>query len=116
MTAVTLSDTEYQHRARAVLDAIESHLDAWLQDDVVDIDGQRTGGLLEMTFPNRAKIVVNMQPPLHEIWLAAKSGGYHFRHEDGRWRDTRDGADIFDRLSECASAEAGRPLRFEPRA
>lgn len=115
MNPAALTDAEYQQRAHAVLDTIESHLDVWLQTDVADIDGQRTGGLLEMTFPNRAKIVVNMQPPLHELWLAAKSGGYHFRWVDGDWRDTRDGVGFYARLSACASAEAGRALDFAPR-
>jgi CyaY protein len=50
---------------------------------------------------------------LHELWLAAKAGGYHFRlQSDGRWLDTRDGADFFLRLSEQASAQAGKPLTF----
>jgi CyaY protein len=56
--------------------------------------------------------VINTQPPLHELWLAAKAGGFHFRFSDGRWRDTRDGASFVDLLSRHASAQAGRALRF----
>ena len=50
---------------------------------------QRTGGLLELAFPDGTKIVVNTQPPLHELWLAARAGGFHFQHVGGRWLDTR---------------------------
>jgi CyaY protein len=112
--AAPLSDAEYRVRTDAVFAAIESRIDRWLQDDVIDIDVQRTGGLLEMAFPNGSKIVVNTQPPLHEIWLAARSGGYHYRHVDGRWCDTREGSEFFAALSAAASEQAARPLRFDP--
>jgi CyaY protein len=62
--------------------------------------------------PDGSKIVLNTQPPLQELWLAARAGGYHFHHEAGRWID-REGQEFFERLSACASAQAGRSLRFE---
>ena len=108
----SLTDAEYHRQASAVLARIESTLDAWLQGDVIDIDSQRTGGLLELTLPGGSKIVINTQPPLHEIWLAARGGGYHFKQVGGQWRDTKDGAEFFDRLSREASAQAGRALVF----
>ena len=108
-----LSAAEYESRTRAVLAAIEASADRFLQEDVVDIDAGRTGGLLELDFPNGSKIVVNTQPPLHELWLAALAGGYHFRAQAGRWIDGKSGREFFDVLSACASAQAGRPLRFE---
>ena len=80
---------------------------------MIDIDTQRTGGLLELAFPDGSKIVVNTQPPLQEIWLAARAGGYHFRHVAGRWLDTRDGSEFFEALSRQASAQA---RRFELRS
>jgi len=107
-----LSDADYRAKTEAVLAAVEACIDAWLQADVVDIDTQRSGGLLEMAFPNGSRIVLNTQPPLHELWLAARSGGYHFRHHDGAWRDTRDGRELFEALSVCASEQAGKTLRF----
>lgn len=110
-----LTDIEFHAKASAVLAGIEATVDAWLQDDIVDIDTQRTGGLLEMSFPNGSVIVVNTQPPLQELWLAARSGGYHYKHvPGGRWCDTRDGRDFFEALSACASEQAGQPLRFAP--
>jgi CyaY protein len=110
-----LTDAEYHARTSAVLARIEAQVDAWLQDDVIDIDASRTGGLLELSLPGAGgTIVVNTQPPLQELWLAARGGGFHFRFVDGQWRDTRDQAEFFARLSDCASAQAGQPLRFEP--
>ena len=112
--ATPLSEADYRRLADQVLAAIESTIDQWLQDGVIDIDSQRTGGLLELMFPDDSRIIVNLQPPLQELWLAARAGGYHYRHVQGRWLDTRDGSEFFDALSRHASAQAGQTLRFEP--
>lgn len=107
-----LSDAQYHASAAAVLAVVEAQLDRWLEDDVVDIDARRTGGLLELVFPDRSHIVINMQPPLHELWLASQAGGFHYRQVAGRWVDTRDGAEFFEVLSREASRQAGMVLRF----
>ena len=112
MPTSPLTDAEYHRLASGALARIESTLDRWLEDDVIDIDSQRTGGLLELSFPAGSKIVINTQPPLHELWLAARAGGYHFKWVDGAWRDTRDGAEFFARLSQEATAQAGKALDF----
>ena len=107
-----LSDAEYQGLTSAVLAKIEAIADQWLQDDIIDIDTQRTGGLLELSFPNGSKLIVNTQPPLQEIWLASKAGGFHFRFGNDRWLDTRDGSEFFSALSTQATAQGGKNLRF----
>jgi CyaY protein len=107
-----LSDAEYERETQALLARIEATTDRWLDEDVVDIDTRRTGGLLELSFVDGSKIVVNTQPPLHEVWLAARAGGYHYRWLDGRWLDTRDGSEFFAALSRHASAQGGKPLQF----
>lgn len=112
MPTPELSDSEYQHLSGEALARIEGTIDRWLQDDVIDIDAQRTGGLLELSLPDGSKLIVNTQPPLRELWLAARGGGFHFRHVDGAWRDTRDGVEFFQRLSEAASVQSGQTLTF----
>lgn len=112
MSADTLTDAQYRQLAHEALAAVEAQVDAWLEADVVDIDTQRTGGLLELAFPNGSKIILNTQPPLQELWMAARAGGYHFKHVDGSWRDTKDAAEFFARLSQLSSEQAGQPLRF----
>ena len=107
-----LTDAEYFALTRSLLDAVEAQTDAWLQADVIDIDAQRTGGLLELSFPNGSKIIVNTQPPLQEVWLAARSGGFHYKHIAGKWTDTKDGREFLAALSACASEQAGRALVF----
>ena len=109
----TLSDAEYRRETDTLLARIEATTDRWLDEDVVDIDTQRTGGLLELSFADGSKIVVNTQPPLHEVWLAARAGGYHYKWVQGRWLDTRDGSEFLAALSRHASAQAGKALRFD---
>lgn len=109
-----LSDSEYHRLSQAVLAAVEAQVDDLLQRDVIDIDSSRTGGLLELTLPNGSKLILNTQPPLHEVWLAARSGGFHYRYAGGRWVDTRSGQELFEALSACASEQGGRPVTFTP--
>lgn len=111
MSSTPLSDSDYHRIAGSVLASVEATIDRWLQDNVIDIDTQRTGGLLELSFPGGSKIVLNTQPPLQELWLAARSGGFHFKHTATGWRD-REGREFYAVLSEAASAQAGRPLVF----
>ena len=114
--AAALSDADYQLHAQAMLALVEATVDGWLDADVIDIDSQRTGGLLELHFPGGSKIIINLQPPLHEIWLAAKGGGFHYRWSAGRWLDTRDDSEFLAVLSAHASLQAGQPLNFKSSA
>lgn len=106
-------DAQYHEAARAALARVETAVDRWLDEDVVDIDGARSGGMLTLTLPDRSQLILNTQPPLHELWLAARSGGFHFRYGGAnQWLDTRTGEDFFAVLSRCASEQAGEPLQF----
>ena len=60
-----------------------------------------------------AKIVANTDPPLPEVWLAARAGAYHYKWVQGRWLDTRDGSEFLAALSRHASAQAGKALQFD---
>ncbi|MCM2549547.1 iron donor protein CyaY [Burkholderia glumae] len=106
-----MSDTEYLIRAEAVLAAVERCVDEANEGDL-DIDLGRNGSVVTLTFENGTKIIVNLQPPMKEVWIAAKSGGYHFRYVDGAWRDTRSGNEFFAALTQYATEQAGEPVRF----
>lgn len=104
-----LTDAQYNAAIQTALARIESTVDKWLEDDVIDIDTARSGGMLTLTLPNRSQLIVNAQPPLQELWLAARRGGFHFKLDaQGRWLDTRGGDEFFALLSSCAS-EQGKP-------
>jgi CyaY protein len=108
-----MTDAEYLDRAEALLRRVESCCDRINDESDADVDNQRVGGMVTLTFRNRTQIVLNLQPPLHEVWLAAKAGGFHYRFDGTRWMDTKgQGGEFFEDLTREASAQGGQPLRF----
>jgi len=107
-----MTDPEYMDKAEALLRAVEASCDRINDETDADVDSQRVGGMVTLTFPNRTQIVVNLQPPLHEVWLAAKAGGFHYRHDGRQWMDTKGNGEFFAALSRLATAQAGQALRF----
>lgn len=106
-----MNDSEYTHLADETLRRIEHALEA--ASDDLDFE-LAPGGILEVEFENGSKIVINKQAATQEIWVAAKSGGYHYRWDGTAWRDTRSGDELFTSLSGFASAQAGSDIRLEP--
>lgn len=107
-----MTDPEYMDRAEAALAAIERSCDRLNDATDVDIDNQRVGGMITITFRNSSQLIVNLQKPLQEIWLAARSGGYHYRNDGRNWVDTKTGEEFFQNLSREATAQAGQALAF----
>jgi CyaY protein len=105
-----MPDSDYLSRAEAVLAAVERAVD----EAEADIELERSGNVLTLEFENRTKIIVNLQPPMSEIWIAAKAGGFHYRFIEGEWRDTRTGTEFFSALTAYATEQAGEPVCFEP--
>ena len=107
-----MTDLEYLDRAEALLAAVESGCDRINESTDADIDNQRVGGMVTLTFPDRSQIIVNLQKPLHEVWMAAKAGGFHYKWDGDCWRDTKARTEFFADLSRYASQQGGRPLSF----
>lgn len=109
-----MTDSEFLDRAEQVLKAIEASCDRINDDTQADIDNQRTGGMITLAFANRSQIVINLQKPLQEIWLAARCGGFHYQFDGKQWLDTKGQGEFFASLSRYASEQAGQPLTFAP--
>ena len=107
-----MTDSEFMDRAEALLKAVEAACDRINDDTDADLDNQRVGSMVTLTFPNRSQIVINLQKPLQEVWLAAKAGGYHYHLVDGQWLDTKGQGEFFAQLSQQASAQAAMALQF----
>ena len=107
-----MTELEYMDRAEALLSSVETQCDRVNETTEADIDNQRVGGMVTLTFPNRSQIVINLQKPLHEIWMAAKAGGYHYTFDGQAWQDTKGHGEFFAHLSQLASEQSGLPLQF----
>lgn len=103
----------------ALADAELARIEAALEDCGADIDIEpKPGGVLEIEFENGTKMIINRHSAAREIWVAAKSGGFHFRPEGGieggRWIATRDGAELYALLSELVREQSGTTVTLSP--
>lgn len=106
-----MTESEFLTLADELLDAIAEQADQWYDELDIDVEATRNGGVLNLAFDSGVTVVVNGQAPLREIWVAAPSGGFHYRLHDGGWQDTRGGAALPEALSAICSAAAGRELK-----
>lgn len=111
-----MTDIEFLNEGEALLACVEAACDRLNEATDVDIDNQRTGSMVTLIFPNRSQVIINLQKPLHEVWMAARSGGYHYRYTDSKWVDTKSYLEFYSQLSCCASEQAGQPLCFQSSA
>ena len=107
-----MDELEFNRAADAMLARIEAALEAATEELDIEL---KAGGVLELELPNGSKIIVNRHGAAREIWVAAKSGGYHFKPgEDGRWLATRDGEDLLAALARCIAEQGGGRLTLAP--
>ena len=103
-----MNETDFHREVDAVLARVESAVEA---TESLDVDLE--AGILTVTCPDGSRIIVNRQTPNREIWVAARSGGFHFASREGAWRDTRSGDELFASLSRIVAAQSGEQLAFE---
>ena len=109
-----MTDLEFLNAGEKLLLAVERNCDRINDTSDADVDGQRSGGMVTLTFPNRSQIVINLQRPLHEVWLATRSGGYHYRFDGSAWQDSKGQGEFFAQLTVDASQQSGTPVVFAP--
>ena len=106
-----MTESEFLTLADATLNAIEAALERATDNDQIDVECSRSGNVLEIEFiDNGSKIIVNSQAPMQEMWVAAKSGGFHYKHDNARWINTRDGSELFAALSGMVGQQSGVAL------
>ena len=103
-----MNETDFHLAVDRVLARIETAVES---HDELDVDLE--GGVLTITCPGDTRIIVNRQAPNREIWVAARSGGFHFALREGAWRDTRSGDELFASLARLIEAQAGPRVAFE---
>ena len=114
----TIDDKQFYQLGSNLLQSIEVALESADDELDLDLDVERQGGnVINIRFRDKSVIVVNTQAPLHVIWVAAKSGGYHYRWagtmSQPLWLDTKTGKELLSDLSEFASTQAGQPVKIQ---
>lgn len=100
-----MTESEFNQRADEALARIETAVDACGGD----VECNRSGNVLEVEFDNGQKIVINRHDVNQEIWVAAKSGGFHYAWQDSAWLSRRDGSELYAKLAELF-AEQGEQI------
>ena len=107
-----MTDLDYLNHAEKALAAVEHACDRINDASDADIDNQRSGGMITLTFTNRSQIIINLQKPLQEIWMAARAGGFHYKLNSSKWLDTKDNSEFFAALTQYASQQSGHTVIF----
>lgn len=105
-----MNEADFQRTAAATLIRIEEAVEA----SGADIDFENTGEILELEFANHTKIIINKQSAARQLWVAAKSGGFHYTYDMAtqQWRNDQSGADLFSELSGLVSAQSGESVHL----
>lgn len=105
-----MQESEYNQRVDEIIDLIEERLD----ETDADLDYEMAGGILTITFANNSKIIINRQTPLKQIWVAARSGGFHFDYnpDADAWLSDSDGAELFTALTRFCTDQAGETVEL----
>ena len=104
-----MNESEFERIANAAIAALERAFETAVPDADVQTKGS---GLLEVEFEDGSKMIINRHGAAQEIWVAAQSGGFHFRHDGAAWRDTRDGTEMFAAVSRLASQQSGTQVQL----
>src|SRR5580765_2877062 len=96
--------------ADATLDKIGLALDAALETSDSDLDWSLRDGVLTIECEDGSRVIVNRHVPNREIWVAAKSGGFHFQAQQGRWRDSRGKEELGAALTRLLRDQAGTTI------
>ena len=103
-----MNESDFHSAVDAVLARIEAGIET---ADSLDVDLE--SGILTITCPDDSRVIVNRQTGNREIWVAARSGGFHFVLRDGRWVDTRSGEELFASLARIVAQQSGAQVAFE---
>ena len=108
-----MTETEFEDRIGKILDVIETQSDDWFERLDVDVDSKREANVLNLLFDNKVPVVINSQAPMQELWVAAPSGGFHYRFDGHHWVDTRGGPDLEQALSTIFSEATGHLIQVK---
>jgi CyaY protein len=103
----SMTELAFQRAAETALDAIETSIEGAIDAAILDVDIERQGNVITLSFEDDSKIIVNSHSAAQEIWVAARAGGFHFREDAGRWIDGRSGDELFAALSRRVSEQSG---------
>lgn len=104
-----MNETEFHQLVDSQMQIIEEAID----DSGADIDYETSGNVMTLEFEDRSQIIINRQEPMKEIWLASKSGGFHFQWHDEQWICSKTGTEFFTMVKQECEKHAGESIDWE---
>lgn len=104
-----MNETEFHQLVDSQMQIIEQAID----DSGADIDYETTGNVMTLEFDDRSQIIINRQEPMKEIWLASKSGGFHFQWQDEQWICSKTGVELINMVKQECEKHAGEEIDWE---
>ncbi|SHO55528.1 iron donor protein CyaY [Vibrio quintilis] len=104
-----MNDTEFHQYVDQQMERIEQLID----DSGADIDYETTGNVMTLDFEDRSQIVINRQEPMHEIWLASRSGGFHFQYKDNQWICSKTGLELLVLVKQECEKHADEEIEWD---
>lgn len=104
-----MNESEYRDLADQTIEDIQVAID----DSGADIDYEESGGVLTLEFENGSKIIFSKQPPMKQLWMAARSGGFHFDYDEStqQWLlDSGEREELYAMLSRLATEQGGEKV------
>ncbi|MCC4834698.1 iron donor protein CyaY [Shewanella sp. 10N.7] len=107
---MAMTDTEFHQFADEMFGKIENAIEAAIDEQDADVDIFASGNVLQLEFEDGSQIVINKQEPLHELWIASRTGGYHFAFVDGKWFDERNNSEFMPFVIDAITKQSGIAL------
>ncbi|MES2819113.1 MAG: iron donor protein CyaY [Pseudomonadota bacterium] len=108
---MSLSEARFHDLVDATQQAVEDIFD----DCDLDLDLDNSAGVLTVRFENGSQLVFSRQAPIRQLWLTARSGGFHFDYDPDSERWICDSSDelLGEMLVRITFEQAGEQLEFE---
>ncbi len=104
-----MNNTEYHQLVDKEWAKVEQAID----NSGADIDYEIIGNVMNLEFDDRSQIVINKQEPMQQIWLASKSGGFHFSYIDEKWICSKTGREFFVFVKSECDKHCGEAVEWE---
>lgn len=108
---MSLSEARYHD----LIDAVQVEIEDVFDDSGLDVDLENSAGVLTVRFENGSQLILSRQEPLRQLWVAARSGGFHFDYDESSERWICDSSDepLGELLARVTHEQAGEALEFE---
>jgi CyaY protein len=109
-----MTDAEFLERYRQTLKTLEETVEAAINDNDTEIDYEASNDMLTLSFSNKSVAIISRQTAIHQLWLAARSGGFHFDFDAARtsWVCTTTAQTLSEMLEDICRKQGGVEMRF----